>query len=69
MASDVQTHAIGESAGTGQYRCCKCGGELTLTGPRDQLPPCPQCGTGADVRYTPVDGHASTSKGIESQQR
>lgn len=69
MAADAPTFAIGDSAGTGRYQCCQCGGEITLTGPRDQLPPCEKCGTGDAVRYAPVDEQAASSRGIEPQTR
>lgn len=45
-------YKIAESPGTGQFVCQKCGVfRVTVTGPRDQLPPCEKCGHDSDVTY------------------
>lgn len=69
----MSTHAnkenirVGDSPGTGRYRCCQCGEEITVTGPRDQLPPCPQCGADSKSQYEAVDEEAEVSHGVEPQ--
>ena len=63
----TKSFAIGESCGTGQYACTKCGATVTVTGPTDQLPPCENCGTSPDVRFEPVDEEAQQSHGVEDQ--
>ena len=67
IGKDLKTYGIGESCGTGQYECCQCGAEVTVTGPCDQLPPCKNCGASPGVRYRPVDQTARESHGVEQQ--
>jgi hypothetical protein len=63
----VTSYAIGDTAGTGSYRCCKCQAYVAvLMGPEDQLPPCENCGSDDDVRYEPIDEDAEQSHGVEA---
>ena len=63
------TYAIGDIAGTGAYRCCRCHDYVAkLTGPEDQIPPCENCGTLPDVRYEPWNEEAVISHGVDELQ-
>ncbi|MCA9258315.1 MAG: hypothetical protein KDA61_03895 [Planctomycetales bacterium] len=64
------TFAIGETAGTGAYRCSCCEKyTAVLLGPTDQIPPCEICGNGGEVRFYACDDTAEDSHGVPEERR
>jgi hypothetical protein len=58
------THSIGDQPGTGNYRCTLCGQFVAeLLQPKDQLPPCENCGCDPAVQYEVDNREAATSHG------
>ncbi len=49
-------YEIGEKPGTGMYQCARCCEWIVVIEDADNpLPPCDQCGSGADVRYQKIN--------------
>jgi DNA-directed RNA polymerase subunit RPC12/RpoP len=56
--------SVGEQPGTGNYRCTNCGQFVAeLIQPKDQLPPCENCGANPAVKYEIDNREAAISHG------